>query len=352
MSKTRRRTAPSTVLAVVCLTAVLLGALGVSHAWIDPRTGEFAYVEDSGIDDTLGQIALYLIKLNHLEGGSFTSDEIEEGVVGFQIRYFDNGNRTIDRGDWMSIRRYRIPAVPDTNLAAEYYKASFTEYVDVDLDGINERDYYFINGKQYELRDVDPGTLAQYQVQIETGINAFLRAVGYGKIMEALGARSQTSIKKEAAYEDGSLPSKIALGVDLGYVFKPIVRSNRQLTEQEMISEIRSRIGFAYTAITSYTDVNGYKFREIAEDVQVLMRTYDVAENRGLRLVIDALFDTDGDGLISGEDISHGYTRFREIHQKLSESARANNLRLILPNQKLARLRAEYETLHQKPYQP
>lgn len=352
MPRTYYLPALSVTAAILCLAAFFLAARGASEAWMDPRTGEFAYVEDSGIDDTLGQIALYLINLNHLEGGSFTSGEIEEGVVGFQIRYFDNGNRTVDRGDWMSIRRYRIPAVPDTNLPAEYYKDSFTEYVDVDLDGINEEDYYFINGKQYELKNLDPKTLGQYQVQIETGINAFLSAVGYGKIMEALGVGSQTSIKKEEAYEDGSLPSRVALGVDLGYVFKPIVRSNRQLSEAQMVTEIRNRIGFAYSAITSYTDVNGYKFREIAEEVQVLQRVYDVSENRSLRLVIDALFDTDGDGLISGENISRGYTRFREIHQKLSESARANNLRLILPNQKLAQLRKEYETVHSKPYKP
>ena len=119
-----------------------------------------------------------------------------------------------------------------------------------------------------------------------------------------------------------------------------------------MRTEIRGRIGFAYTATTSYTDVNGYKFREIAEEVQVLQRDYDAAETRLLRLVIDALFDTDGDGLVSGEDISRGYTRFREIHQKLSESARANNRRLVMPGDKLARLRQEYETLHKKPYQP
>ncbi len=34
--------------------ALLLTICGVTYAWIDPRTGEFTYVEGSGIDDTLG----------------------------------------------------------------------------------------------------------------------------------------------------------------------------------------------------------------------------------------------------------------------------------------------------------
>ena len=101
-----------------------------------------------------------------------------------------------------------------------------------------------------------------------------------------------------------------------------------------------------------YTDLSGYRFRDIADQMPLLQRQYDDSEYSLLRLVMDALFDVDGDGLITQENISNGYTRFRELHQQLSDGARGQNRRVILPKEKLARIRQEYESIHQKPFSP
>ena len=340
----------SVLAAAICLTCLLALLATPSGSRVDETTGEFTYTGWGGIDDTLGQIALYLIHLNRMDGSAFVSLEVEEGIVGYQIRFFDNGNRTIDPGDWLSVRRYRIPADPDTTQPADYFKSFYLELVDVGLDGMNADDYYFISGRRFELRGQPEDVLEQYRIQIESGVSAFVRDVGYRTIMNALGAGSQTAIQKTEAYEDGSLPAKVALGVDLRYVFRPIVRNNVRLDEQQMIGEIRQRVGFVYSAITGYTDIQGYQFREIANHPELLNRDYDVVEQPILMLVIEALFDTDGDGIIRFEDITNGYERFRVLHQELSDNTRGMRRRVVLPSEKLSRIRQEYKTLHKKDF--
>ena len=317
---------------------------------VDPQSGIFSYSNSPGIDETLGQIALYLINRDRREGSTFVSQEVRAGIVGYLLRYFDNGNRTIDSGDWLGTRRYRIPAEPDTTKPEGYYKATYIEFVDVGLDGIDRQDYYFIEGRRFDLNEQTIDILEQYQVQIESGITAFIQEVGYQSILEELGAFKQAAIKKVQAYEDGSLPARMVLGLELNYVFRPIVRNETQLGEQEMKEELRQRIGFVYSATTGFTDIQGYRFRDIADEHSLLQRTYDAMETRTIRLIVDALFDTDGDGIITQENIKNGYTRFREIHQQLSENARGLNRRTVLPNEKLARLRQEYESVHDKPF--
>ncbi|MDP6779433.1 MAG: hypothetical protein QGI83_21950, partial [Candidatus Latescibacteria bacterium] len=245
---------------------------------------------------------------------------------------------------------YRIPADPDTTQPAGYFKTDYLELVDVGLDGINAEDYYFIKGRRFELRDQPKEVLEQYRVQIESGVSAFVRDVGYNTILNALGAGSQTAIQKTEAYEDGSLPAKVALGVDLRYVFRPIVRNEMKLEEQQMVGEIRQRVGFVYSAITGYTDIQGYQFREIANHPELLNRNYDVVERPILVLVIDALFDTDGDGIIRFEDLKNGYERFRLIHQELADNTRGMKRRVVLPSEKLTRIRQEYKAAHKRDF--
>ncbi len=336
--------------AAICLACLLALFAAPSGSRVDEATGDFTYTGWGGIDDTLGQIALYLIHRNRMDGSAFVSPEIEEGIVGYQLRFFDNGNRTIDRGDWMSVRRYRIPADPDTTQPANYFKSFYLELVDVGLDGMNTDDYYFISGRRFELRDQPQNVLEQYRVQIESGVSAFVRDVGYNTILNALGAGSQTAIQKTEAYEDGSLPAKVALGVDLRYVFRPIVRNDVRLDEQQTIGEIRQRVGFVYSAITGYTDIQGYQFREIANHPELLNRDYDEVELPILVLVLEALFDTDGDGIIKFEDIKNGYERFRVIHQELSQNTRGMRRKVVLPSEKLSRIRQEYKALRKKEF--
>ena len=332
------------------LFCLFFGTSGFSFAEIDPETGQFTYSVQDGIDVNLGQIALYLQRKDQRDGTAYASGDIESGIVGYQLRYFDNGNRVVDLGDWLSVRRYRIPSEPDTTKPAGYYKADYMEFVDRDLDGINQEDYYFMNGRRFDLHGQPEQTLRQYQVQIESGISAYVGNISIAQIMNALGSESQTSIKKEEAYDDGSLPSPMVLGLDLGYVFSPIERNQTQLSEREMVEELRQRIGFVYSATLEYTDLNGYKFRDLADQLSLMQRTYDPIEAPALKLVIDALFDTNGNGIIAADEVSNGYTRFREIHQQLIESAHGQNRRIILPNEKLERLRQEYQTTHNKPY--
>ena len=142
----------------------------------------------------------------------------------------------------------------------------------------------------------------------------------------------------------------MVFGLDLPYVFKPIVRQGTQLSEKEMMEEIRQRIGFVYSATVGYTDLSGYRFRDIADQTPLLQRHYDESERSLFQLIVDALFDVDGDGLITQENISNGYTRFRELHQQLSDNARSQSRRIVLPNEKLARIRQEYQSVHQKPF--
>jgi len=117
------------------------------------------------------------------------------------------------------------------------------------------------------------------------------------------------------------------------------------------MQEIRQRIGFVYSATVGYTDLSGYRFRDIADQTALLQRKYDESEESLLKLIVEALFDVDGDGLITQENISNGYTRFRELHQQLSDNARGQSRRVVLPNDKLARIRQEYETVHRRPFQ-
>ncbi|MDA0748327.1 MAG: hypothetical protein O2954_17560 [bacterium] len=343
---------PSHCLLCICLSGLLFVLPVHLPAELDPQTGTFTYALRAGIDDILAQTALYLIQQNRREGSTYTSREFETGIAGYQLRFFDNGNKNVDSEDWISVRQYRIPAEPDTTLPAGYYKNTYVEYVDVGLDGMDNQDYYFINGRRFDLRDQKGDALKQYQVQIESGISAFVQKTGYDTIQKALGRSVETSIKKNTAFDDGSLPSRIVLGVDLTYVFRPITRSNRQLDQSEMIREIRQKIGFIYSATLAYTDISGYRFRDIGDQALLLQRTYDPAETRMVSLIIDALFDTDGDGIITAENLENGYVKFREIHQQLTETARGMNRRIVLPDEKLARLRQEYETLHNREFKP
>jgi len=330
---------------------ILFQGIAPIDADIDPESGRFTYSDDSGdIDLALGQIALYLQEQNLRDGSAYVSGDIKSGIVGYQLRYFDDGNHLVDPKDWFSVRRYRIPSKPDSTKPVGYYKSDFMEFVDRGINGIDENDYYFINGRRFDLKTQPVELLRQYQVQIESGITAYLRVNSFEEIVASLGAEGQTSIKKDKAYDDGSLPSHIVLGIDLDYVFSPIERGSRQLNEDEMLGEIRQRIGFVFSATMEYTDLSGYKFRDLADQVALMQRTYDPVEAIALKLVIDALFDTNGDGIIGADEVSNGYTRFREIHQQLIERARGQNRRIILPNEKLERLRQEYQNIHSKPY--
>ena len=166
-----------------------------------------------------------------------------------------------------------------------------------------------------------------------------MQVVDYQTILDALDVGSQTAIKKREAFEEGSLPSAVALGLDLKYVFRPIARSNTKIPEKGMIREIRQKIGFLFSV---YAGVNGYRFREIYDQIPLLERSYDPMEVQIVTLIIDALLDPDGDGIILPANIKNGYSRFRAIHQELTDNTRSMNQRIILPNDKLSRLRQDY----------
>jgi hypothetical protein len=181
---------------------ILFQGIAPIDADIDPESGRFNYSDDLGdIDLALGQIALYLQEQDLRDGSAYVSSDIKSGIVGYQLRYFDDGNRLVDSKDWFSVRRYRIPSEPDSTKPLGYYK-------------------------------------------------------------------------RDRAYDDGSLPSHIVLGIDLDYVFSPIERGSRQLNEGEMLQEIRQRIGFVFSATLEYTDLNGYRFRDLADQVALRQRTY------------------------------------------------------------------------------
>lgn len=335
------------------LLAILILFQGIAPigADIDPESGRFTYSEDLGdIDLALGQIALYLQEQNLRDGSAYVSGDIESGIVGYQLRYFDDGNHLVDSKDWFSVRRYRIPSEPDTTKPEGYYKSDFMEFIDRGINGIDKNDYYFINGRRFDFKTQPAELLRQYQVQIESGITAYLKENSFEKIVTSLGSEGQTSIKKDRAYDDGSLPSHIVLGIDLDYVFSPIERGSVKLNQAEMIEEIRQRIGFVFSATMEYTDLNGYRFRDLADQVALMQRMYDPIEAIALKLVIDALFDTNSDGIVGADEVSNGYTRFREVHQQLIDRARGQNRRIVLPNEKLERLREEYQKTHNKPY--
>ena len=66
--------------------------------------------------------------------------------------------------------------------------------------------------------------------------------------------------------------------------------------------------------------------------------------------MIGALFDTDGDFIITADNIANGYTRFRQIHQQLADNAKGLNRRILLPNEKLEALRDEYQAKQGKQF--
>jgi hypothetical protein len=319
------------------------------YADID-STNTFTYSSIGDVDGSLGLIALYLKQQNRRDGTTYVSKDIESGIVGYQLRYYDDGNGNVDLEDWFSVKRYRIPAEPDTTLPVGYFKNDYMELVDFGLDGLDEKDYYFIEGRRFNLKGQAEDALRQYQVQIESGVTAFLKKVTAEKVADAIGTKAQTSVKKTQSYDDGSLPSRMILGLDMNYVFKPFMSNNAPIPQQRMLEEIRQRVGFVFSAAVEYTDLNGYRFREIADQMALLQRTYDPSETFTVKLVIDALFDTDGDGIITQDNILNGYTRFREIHQQLIEQARSKNQRIVLPSDKLLRLREEYQAVHNKAY--
>ena len=314
-------------------------------------THTFTYSTSPGeVDGSLGLIALYLQQQNRRDGTTYVSREFESGIVGYQLRYFDDGKGSVDSKDWFGVKRYRIPAEPDTTKPVGYYKNDYMELIDVGLDGLDEKDYYFIQGRRFDLKGESEEVLRQFQVQIESGVTAFLKEVTTDVVVDAIGSKAQTGVKKTQSYDDGSLPARMVLGLDIDYVFRPIVRDGTQLSAQQITEEIRQRVGFVVSAAVEYTDLNGYRFREIADQVALLQRTYDPVEMPVIKLVLDALFDTDGDGIITQDNIANGYTRFREIHQQLIEQARAKNQRIVLPTDKLDMLRQEYRSQHNKAY--
>lgn len=322
-----------------------------SGAETDPNTGRFSYaVNNPFVDDTLGRIALYLIRENQREGLAYLSPEVEAGIVGYQLRLFDDGNQLVDEKDKMSVRRFTVPAMPDSTLPDGYWRNEYVEYVDEGLNGIDENDHYFLNGRRYDLYGEDLTALAQHQTQVETAINTFIQKVDYQATLRDLGSRSQLSIRKGSAFEDGSLPAQVVFGLDLSYVFEPIERDGRVLPTESMIEQIRQRIGLVYSATLGYTDLTGYRLRDLADQTALIQRTYDPAEKRLIELIVDSLFDPDGDGLIEAQNISNGYTRFRELHQELSDNARSQNRRIVLPSEKIERLRQEYEAVRSEPF--
>jgi hypothetical protein len=347
----RKRKADMNAVMKVVLIFLLLSFVPVGQVCADiDSTNTFTYSSLGDVDRSLGLIALYLKQQNRRDGTTYVSREIESGIIGYQLRYFDDGNGNVDSADWFSVKRYRVPAEPDTLRPVGYYRTDYMELVDLGLDGLDQKDYYFIQGRRFDLKGQTESVLREYQTQIESGVTAFLKVVGAEKVADAIGSRAQTGIKKSQSYTDGSLPAKMVLGLDLGYVFKPVIRSGKMLSENESIEEIRQRVGFVLSASVEYTDLNGYRFREIADQIALLQRTYDVAEAPMLKLVLDAMFDTDGDGIITPENIANGYTRFREIHQELIQKARSKNQRIVLPSDKLQSLREEYQARHNSPY--
>ena len=358
------------------LILALLLASGVA-AEINTATGRFYFRDNNPFpDDTLGRIALFLIQQNRLEGNAYVSQAVGEGIVEYQIRFFDNGNKgLVDEADHVSVRRYTIPAdepeptgeettapVPAPDPATDGEEAPsppakpktletrYIDYVDHGLNGLDEHDYYFLNGRRFDLAGRERSTILEYRSQVATAINVFIENIDYDSIVEGLGSSGQTGIRKGGAYDDGSLPSLMVFGLDLPYVFKPITQRGQQLTQEAMLTEIRQRIGFVYSATVGYTDLSGYRFKDIADQTSLLQRQYDDSEEYLVRLIVGALFDVDGDGLITQENVSNGYARFRELHQQLADNARGASRRVILPNEKLARIRQEYESVHQRPF--
>ena len=370
---------PMKTLSRCLLPLLVLIALPVS-AEIDPESGRFYFRGNNPFpDDTLGRIALYLIQQDRVEGNAYVSKTVGEGIVEYQLRFVDNGNRgLVDEDDILSVRRFTVasqqpppPAEepeadppPDPAAQAEgedsppppppppaTVDTRYIEYVDHGLNGLDDSDYYFLNGRRFDLANRELQTVQQFRSQVATAINIFIEKVDYNAIVEALGSSGQTGISKAGAYDDGSLPSLMVFGLNMPYVFKPITQNNQQLSPEAMMQEIRQRIGFVYSATVGYTDLSGYRFRDIADQTALLQRKYDESEESLLKLIVEALFDVDGDGLITQENISNGYTGFRELHQQLSDNARGQSRRVVLPNDKLARIRQEYETVHRRPFQ-
>jgi hypothetical protein len=77
-------------------------------------TNTFTYSSIGDVDGSLGLIALYLKQQNRRDGSTYVSKDIEAGIVGYQLRYFDDGNGNVDLEDWFSVKRYRIPSEPDS----------------------------------------------------------------------------------------------------------------------------------------------------------------------------------------------------------------------------------------------
>ncbi|MEE2752571.1 MAG: hypothetical protein VX910_01205, partial [Candidatus Latescibacterota bacterium] len=79
-------------------------------AEVDPQSGRFYFRDNNPFpDDTLGRIALYLIQQNQIEGNAFVSKSVRTGIVSYQMRFYDNGNKNlIDDEDFISVRRYTV----------------------------------------------------------------------------------------------------------------------------------------------------------------------------------------------------------------------------------------------------
>ena len=364
----------------VCLTLVLAHSSAITE--IDPKTGRFYFRDNNNFpDDTLGHIALYLVQQNRKEGNAYVSQSVAEGIVEYQIRFFDNGNaQLVDEEDLLTVRRYttkppepepqvdpNAPPIPAPGPPADeavteppppppkpdVVGTRYIEYVDLGLNGLDERDYYFLDGRRFDLASSDIKSILEYRSQVATAVNVFIEKIDYEAIVEGLGSTGKTGIRKRGAFDDGSLPSLMVFGLDLPYVFKPSAESGgQQQSEEAMLEEIRQRVGFVYSATVGYTDLNGFRFRDIADQTPLLQRHYDQLEQPLLRLIMDSLFDPDGDELVTQENISNGYTRFRELHQQLSDNARGAGRRVLLPNEKLAKLRLEHEKVHQRPFSP
>lgn len=333
-------------LLLVC--AALLGA-HASVAEVNKSTGRFSYdATNPFIDNTLGQIAFYLIKQDRREGLAYVSPEVRTGIAGYELRFIDNGSGLPDGDDQLSVRRFTIPIVADTLKPDGYWREDYVEYVDSGLNGIDNEDHYLVSGRRFDLKGATKEALHQHQTTVETAITAFVKNVDFrASLPENFESRMEAA---EGPMKDGSLPGKTVLGLDLRYLFRPIEMDGNTLNEEEMLKEVRAKIGFVYSATLGMTDTGSYRLNDLTTQTLLLQRTYDPAERVLLQLVIDTLFDRNGDGIIEQTDISAGYVRFRELHQELSDLVRGQGRRVVLPSEKISKLRQEYESVRGMPY--
>ena len=79
-----RLLSPYAVAGVLLSLAFFLPSIE-SDAEIDPQKNTFTYSIGIGIDESLAQIAQFLIKKNRVEGGIYTSQEVEKESWGIRF---------------------------------------------------------------------------------------------------------------------------------------------------------------------------------------------------------------------------------------------------------------------------